>query len=53
MALFCAERDDRLSDREREFIDGIAARTVYQQPTQKQADWLKEIFFRLGGRSSR
>jgi hypothetical protein len=53
MALFCAERYDRLSDRERDSIDSVAARTVYREPTEKQSAWLKEIVFRLGGRLSR
>ena len=53
VALWCQkrdDRDDRLSDREREFVDTVAAQTVYREPSVKQARWLKSIFLRLGGR---
>ena len=52
VALWCQkrdDRDDRLSDREREFVDTVAAQTVYREPSVKQARWLKSIFLRLGG----
>lgn len=50
MALFCQERSRRLSDCEEEFINSVAARTVWRAPTEKQEKWLKSIFLRLGGR---
>jgi hypothetical protein len=50
MALFCQERADRLTEREAEFIGGVAARTVWREPTAKQAKWLRSIYLRLGGR---
>ena len=46
MATFC-HRSDRLNARERDFINSVAARTVYREPTEKQAKWLKAIFFRI------
>jgi hypothetical protein len=50
MALFCQQHDDRLREREREFVHDVTARTVWREPTEKQAKWLRNIFFRLGGR---
>jgi hypothetical protein len=50
MALFCQQRDDRLREKERQFIHDITARTVWREPTEKQAKWLKSIFYRLGGK---
>ena len=39
----------RLRDKEREFVDDMAGRTVWREPTEKQGKWLKSIWFRLGG----
>jgi hypothetical protein len=50
IAVWCQRRDERLRDNEREFISSVAARTVYREPTEKQAKWLKSIFYRLGGK---
>jgi hypothetical protein len=50
MALFCQRHDTRLREKEREFIHDVTARTVWREPTEKQAKWLKSIFYRLGGR---
>ena len=33
-----------------EFVNDMAARTVWHQPTERQEKWLKSIFFRLGGK---
>jgi hypothetical protein len=52
IAVWCQRQDDRLRDNEREFINSVAARTVYREPTEKQAKWLKSIFHRLGGKMS-
>jgi hypothetical protein len=49
MASWCQRRGDRLRDKEREFVDDMAGRTVWREPTEKQAKWLKSIWFRLGG----
>jgi hypothetical protein len=50
IALFCQQHGDHLRDKEREFINDMASRTVWCEPTEKQAKWLKSIFYRLGGR---
>jgi hypothetical protein len=49
IALFCQRHDDRLRDKEREFVADMASRTVWREPTEKQAKWLRSIFYRLGG----
>jgi hypothetical protein len=50
MALWCQHRGDRLQSREREFIDHMASLTVWREPTEKQAKWLKSIYYKLGGK---
>jgi hypothetical protein len=40
----------RLRENERDFINDMASRTVWREPTPKQEKWLRSIFFRLGGR---
>jgi hypothetical protein len=50
MAVWCAQQGDRLQPREREFVDQMAAQTVWREPTERQGMWLKSIFYRLGGR---
>ena len=50
MALWCQQRNDRLQSRERVFIDEMAAQTVWRDPTERQAKWLRSIFHRLGGK---
>jgi len=50
IALFCQQNNDRLRPTERQFIDDIASRTVWREPTEKQAKWLHSIFYRLGGK---
>jgi hypothetical protein len=49
MATWCQRRGDRLRERERTFIDDMAGRTVWREPSEKQAKWLKSLFHRLGG----
>jgi hypothetical protein len=49
MTLYCQQRGNRLSEREREFIDGLAGRVVYREPSEKQLKWLVSIYRRLGG----
>jgi hypothetical protein len=50
IALFCQQNNDRLRPTERQFIDDMASRTVWREPTEKQAKWLRSIFYRLGGK---
>src|SRR5262249_8297868 len=49
IALFCQRHKDRLRDKEREFVNDMASRTVWCEPTEKQAKWLRSIFYRLDG----
>jgi hypothetical protein len=51
VALFCQRQRHRLPDKYHEFIDDMAARTVYgREPTLKQHRYLHFLFFKLGGR---
>ncbi len=50
IALFCQQNSDRLRENERAFINDMASYTVWREPTEKQAKWLRSIFYRLGGR---
>jgi hypothetical protein len=50
IARFCQENNHRLRASEREFVNDMASRTVWREPTEKQAKWLRSIFYRLGGR---
>src|SRR5262249_60281372 len=50
IALWCQQRDERLREKEREFVSDMASRTVWREPAEKQGKWLKSIFYRLGGR---
>lgn len=44
----CEHREGRLADREREFIDSLSKqRARGAVPTQRQADWLEEIWHRV------
>jgi hypothetical protein len=49
IALWCQRRGERLKENERQFIDDVASRTVWREPTEKQGMWLMSIFYRLGG----
>jgi hypothetical protein len=50
IALFCRKNFAQLrSEWEREFITDMAGKTLWQQPSQKQAKHLLGIFIRLGG----
>jgi hypothetical protein len=50
IALFCRKNVAQLrSEWEREFITDMAGKTLYRQPTEKQAKHLLAIFIRLGG----
>jgi hypothetical protein len=50
IALFCQQNNDRLRESERQFVNDMAARSVWREPTEKQAKWLRSIFYRLGGK---
>jgi hypothetical protein len=50
IALFCQQNSDRMRENERQFVNDMASRSVWREPTEKQAKWLRSIFFRLGGR---
>jgi hypothetical protein len=50
VAKWCQRHDDRLREKEAQFVADMASRTVYRQPSEKQEQWLRAIFLRLGGR---
>jgi hypothetical protein len=51
VALYCQRQKRRLPDKHHEFIDDMAARTVYgREPTLKQHQYLHSLFFKLGGK---
>jgi hypothetical protein len=50
IALFRQQNNDRLRENERTFVNDMAARSVWREPTEKQSKWLRSIFYRLGGR---
>jgi hypothetical protein len=50
IALFCQRHQDRLWANELRFINDMAERTVWREPTERQGKWLRSIFYRLGGR---
>jgi hypothetical protein len=51
IALFCQRNIDRIKKpSECEFINDMAGKTLWREPTERQATWLKDIFLRLGGK---
>jgi hypothetical protein len=51
VALFVQREKHRLPDRNHEFIDDMASRTVYgREPTPKQHQYLHSLFLQLGGK---
>ena len=44
------DQHDRLTARERDFVNQMAERVLWHEPSERQARWLLEIFRRLGGR---
>jgi hypothetical protein len=50
IALWCQERSARLRPNEQQFVDDMAGRVLFREPTPKQAQWLLSIFFKLGGK---
>jgi hypothetical protein len=54
IALFCNRDPCRLRDaKEREFVNDMAAKLMFREPSEKQGKWLFSIFLRLGGPRSR
>ena len=50
IAMWCNDRAGELSASEEQFVHDMAARSVWREPTEKQAKWLKSICLRLGGK---
>jgi len=51
VALYCQREKQRLPSKHHEFVDDVAARTVYgREPTPKQHQYLHSLFFKLGGK---
>src|SRR5262245_35484099 len=50
ISLFCQRQQERLKPSEKEFVDDMAGKTMWREPTEKQAKWLLSILIRLGGR---
>ena len=45
---FCQANGERLG--KRAFVDNMTTRTVWREPTERQAKCLKSIFLKLGGK---
>jgi len=51
VALYCQRSKHRLDPKHHDFIDKVAAQTVYgREPTEKMHKYLFSLFLRLGGR---
>jgi hypothetical protein len=51
VALFLQRNKHRLAEKHHEFVDDMAARTVYgREPTPKQHQYLHSLFYKLGGK---
>ena len=51
VALFVQREKHRLPAKHQEFVDDMAARTVYgREPTPNQHKYLHSLFFKLGGK---
>jgi hypothetical protein len=49
-ARWCQHHADRLRTNERQFVNDMAARSVWRPLTAKQEKWLRSIFLKLGGK---
>jgi hypothetical protein len=49
MALHCRQHTDRLREKERDFVNDMAARSLSRALTQRQEEWLRAIFLKTGG----
>ena len=50
VAQFCHERVNQLRPNEQQFVNDMAGRTMWREPSEKQGKWLLSIFYKLGGR---
>ena len=51
VALFVQRQKQRLPEKHHEFVDDMAARTVYgREPTPRQHQYLHSLFYKLGGK---
>jgi len=51
VALFVQRQKHRLPEKQHEFVDDMAARTVYgREPTPRQHQYLHSLFYKLGGK---
>jgi hypothetical protein len=50
IALFCRNASERLDGWEKQFVTDMAGKTLWREPTEKQAKHLLAIFVKLGGR---
>ena len=51
VALFVQRQKHRLPEKNHEFVDDMAARTVYgREPTPRQHQYLHSLFYKLGGK---
>jgi hypothetical protein len=50
IAVWCQQQSARLREKEKGFIDDMAARTVWREPSERQGKWLLSIYYRLGGK---
>ena len=51
VALYCQRNINRLDTRHHDFINKVAAQTVYdQEPTERMHKYLFSLFLRVGGR---
>src|SRR5262252_6022786 len=51
VALFVQRQKHRLLEKHHEFVDDMAARTVYgREPTPRQHQYLHSLFYKLGGK---
>ena len=49
IALFCQNNITRLNAWERDFINNMAGKTLWRQPTEKESKHLLAVFVKLGG----
>jgi hypothetical protein len=51
VALYCQRQKNRLPEKHHEFINDMAARTVWgREPTPRQHQYLHSLFYKLGGK---
>jgi hypothetical protein len=51
VALYCQRQKSRLPEKHHEFINDMAARTVWgREPTPRQHQYLHSLFYKLGGK---